>query len=434
MNNKKDKIFFWGILILFFFLLLLLNNLTFFTSDDYIYHYVYKEPFPTEHLEKISGWQSIIRSKIRHYTVWNGRFVAHSILQFFMQFNKAIFNIFNSLAFLAVAILILGITKSTNRLKNKNLLTLQILLLLWLFIPEFGKTVLWMSGSANYLWTSLIYLGFLLFNLQSYQTNLLTLTVSIILGFLSGATNENSGPTIIIIAILLLFWSLLNNKKISVWRITGILSSSLGFMLMMKSPGSLKRGAMDITPEILIQHFKMITQLTLSQFIYLYIMIISLIIYLVLTKKMKKTNIYYLTILLIGYFSSIYSLILSPEVPLRTLFISSMLLIIILAYLLNMCYQIIKLQLFGTFLILLVSGFIYFKAFSDIAINTREVNQQLNILKKSSPNDSVVLKRLTPSKSLYNPYNGTANLHPSKNAWFNVWMAKYFGVKSIVGD
>ena len=434
MSNKLKRNFICGFTILIFFAFLFaLNSITFFTSDDYIYHYIYKSYYPIGQVEKINGIQSIIESQTNHYFIWNGRFVAHTIVQFFMQFDKLIFNIFNSLAFIALGGIIWSIVNKVVKITHKNLLFVQILLLLWLFIPEFGKTVLWMSGSGNYLWTSLIYLSFFLFNLQSYKTTVITVAFSIILGFLSGATNENSGPAISVMVVLLIIWEFYHKKKVSLWRVIGVISSSLGFILMMKSPGSLERGKQSLTFEILKTNFENVNLVTIQQFQYLYLLILVLLIWLSFSKKLSKQNIIYLLILITGYLASVYSLVLSPTVPLRTLFGPALILILLVAYLSNMAYQLFKIQILGTLVLIILSLVVYRAAFLDIMINTKEVNQHVAILNKASSEDKVTLNMLTPSKSLYNPYNGTANLTKHDSSWFNRWMAHYFDVKSITG-
>ena len=38
---------------------------------------------------------------------------------------------------------------------------LMINLLIWLFVPTFGQTILWETGAANYLWGGIIIISFL---------------------------------------------------------------------------------------------------------------------------------------------------------------------------------------------------------------------------------------------------------------------------------
>ena len=146
-----------------------LNHLTHYTSDDYAYRYIFEPHLPSANPEKIDGIFSIIKSQILHYQLWNGRFVAHSIVQFFMQYNKVIFNLFNSLIFILLGYIIYFIIKKVSNINNKVETFFFIFTLLWLFTPEFGKSVLWLSGAGNYLWTSIIYSSFLLFNLKTQK-------------------------------------------------------------------------------------------------------------------------------------------------------------------------------------------------------------------------------------------------------------------------
>ena len=66
---------------------------------------------PTAHPKRINGLFSIVKSQINHWQLWNGRFVAHSIVQFFLQFKKVYFDVFNTLAYLTLMFLLLSISK-----------------------------------------------------------------------------------------------------------------------------------------------------------------------------------------------------------------------------------------------------------------------------------------------------------------------------------
>lgn len=72
------------------------------------------------------------------------------------------------------------------------------------FLPDFGRAVLWLSGSFNYLWMPLIYLGYFWFWFLRWQylpqthTGVFTFFI-ILLAFLTGATNENIGPLFVIL-------------------------------------------------------------------------------------------------------------------------------------------------------------------------------------------------------------------------------------------
>ncbi|MGZ1030292.1 DUF6056 family protein [Streptococcus thermophilus] len=140
-------------------LIYLLNHFTLYTSDDFVYRFIYKEPFPSANEQPVRSLFDLITSQMNHWKVWNGRFTGHSIVQIFMQYNKEVFNVFNSSVFLSLGILIdsLSFEMVSNKHRKHQVLYLAIIfLILWWFLPEIGKTVLWISGSGNYLWTAVL--------------------------------------------------------------------------------------------------------------------------------------------------------------------------------------------------------------------------------------------------------------------------------------
>lgn len=97
--------------------MLLLNLKTLYVADDYVYRFVYQSPTPTDviHPERINTFL-IPHSMWNHYLLWNGRFVAHSIVQYFMQFNSKVpFDICSSLIYV---LLILLMNKFSTKLSN----------------------------------------------------------------------------------------------------------------------------------------------------------------------------------------------------------------------------------------------------------------------------------------------------------------------------
>lgn len=86
LKKQKIRYFLFCLFSLIFAILIFhLNRLTLFTSDDFTYHYVYQGYLPTSHPKRIHGILSIIESQINHWKMWNGRFVAHTMVQFILQ-------------------------------------------------------------------------------------------------------------------------------------------------------------------------------------------------------------------------------------------------------------------------------------------------------------------------------------------------------------
>ena len=77
-----------------------------------------------------------------------------------VEFKKVYFDVFNTLAYLTLMFLLLSISKVKEVVKITPVSYLLLFIFLWFYLPEIGKSVLWVSGSGNYLWTSVIYLTY----------------------------------------------------------------------------------------------------------------------------------------------------------------------------------------------------------------------------------------------------------------------------------
>lgn len=387
---------------------------------------------PSNTAEKIDGISSIIKSQINHYNIWNGRFFAHSIVQFFMQYEKIVFNIFNSMAFVMLGLIINSIVIKLCDEKTKSSLFV-VFGLMWLLLPDFGKTVLWISGSGNYLWMSIFYTAFILFTLSDVKNSAITILSSIVLGFLAGATNENSGPAAILVSLMIVVFHSLDGNKIKYYGIVGVISSCFGSYLIISAPGSKRMGGLDMSLDIIIKHFITIFEANITLFSIAYVVIISFIIHALTINKLKSKNAIIIFIFMIGHFSSLYSMIFSPYFVTRTAFGSSVFLIITMVYLFNIIKDSFIYNVTFTSIVAFISFIVLCVATNDIRRSYFEVRYNKKILENSKHEDEVKLIILTKSGSSYNAYNGTSNITPYKQAWFNQWMAKYYGVKSITG-
>ena len=53
-------------------LIYLLNHFTLYTSDDFVYRFIYKEPFPSDNEQPVRSLFDLITSQMNHWKVWNG--------------------------------------------------------------------------------------------------------------------------------------------------------------------------------------------------------------------------------------------------------------------------------------------------------------------------------------------------------------------------
>ena len=155
MKNK------WIIIVslfLIFVAMWVLNMLT----PEFIDDFWYKFKFIQEELyttDPVTSFKEVVISQYNHYFNINGRVIVHTAVQMFTGiWGKAVFNIFNAAVF-ALFIYLLA------RCSGKRVTALNILftfaVVLFLF-PELGTTMLWMTGSVNYLWSSTVVCAFLL--------------------------------------------------------------------------------------------------------------------------------------------------------------------------------------------------------------------------------------------------------------------------------
>lgn len=433
-NAVKKNYLTYGILIVIFGIVLLLNQETLYTADDYIYRFVYHTPEISPHMQRIST-TLIPYSMWNHYMNWNGRFVAHSIVQFFMQFDsKVSFNIANSLIFVVLLTMINNISVKLTDKKKRNFILPLIFLYLWFFLPAFGQSVLWVSGAGNYLWMSVIYLGFIIFNLKYQNLSLKSGLVVAILGFLTGASNENSGPAAVLIVIIFMIRNYLKMRNINWNGIIGVVFSGLGFVTMMLSPGTRLRGAVPRSLGRILFDGVEIVYLSLRQFYLVYFLILALVLIGLHYQKLTRDTLFDAGTFLIGHLASIFVMVLSPEHPLRTFFGGAVFLgiaLFILIYQLGSTISVRSASL-AVVLPLVVFGFSFTTAFKDIDKSYEQVSAQYHLIEQSR-HQKIDVAIMKPAVSSYNAYDGTIGLTRDPNAWMNLWEAQFFQVDKISG-
>ena len=104
--------------------------------------------------------REIVYSGYNEYFSWIGRFWGQSIARFLILTNGVVSALLNGGCFTLLILLINSLSKnSENATSPLKCVILSVLTIG--FIPTFGETVLWRSGSGNYLWMTTICLLFL---------------------------------------------------------------------------------------------------------------------------------------------------------------------------------------------------------------------------------------------------------------------------------
>lgn len=445
-NGKNQAILTFLVAAVIFLLMLILNTFTPYTSDDYSYHFVYESTLPTENSRLLSSIWDIPYSMTNHYNIWGGRVVAHSIVQFFMLFDKWVFNIFNSLIFALCGVLIYFHIQKDYK-KHSPLWLAVIYFAMWFLIPQFGITVLWVSGACNYIWMVTLILSFLLLYRHCLDKRLSPLwsilaAVAIIpFGFITGCTNENAGGAAVLTAAMFTGLNLINKKHIPLWSITGILSAGAGLIFLVIAPGNTERGGkIKITGELLLSRLDTIGGYTIKLMLLPLLFLAALIIlFSVLKKRSFKNYIKEISVPAIYFIcgaANIIVLAATSSIYRRSWLLSIIYLIIICGLFIKK----LKLSKTGDYIKYAVISFVavsfivsYTLAAKSIVTTYNEVQielAQIQQQKAAGIEDITVTPHQRPSNE-YNALYGTANLTSDRQQWFNLWIAKYYGVKSV---
>lgn len=445
MTGRKKIFSFIAVVVIVFAGVCALNFLTHYASDDYRYHFFYSSS--QDNIRWLSGIGDIPLSMWNHYNLWGGRIVAHSIVQFFALFDKSVFNIFNSLIYVVLGlILYLHIDRDVK--KWKPLFLILIYALIWLWIPQFGTSVLWMSGSCNYLWMSVLLLLFLLpYRSHAERQNkrkwngILTV-VMIPLGLLSGCTNENGGGAVIFLGLLFIGIWVWKKIKIPFWSIAGILTACLGFLFLIAAPGNGKREGIGM-----IEFGELLRRLReLAGFSYHAVFIPGVIFILLFCyiKARKKITFWQcvrecavpISYVLAGA-ASVAVLVMSPIIAARSWMFAVCFLIIadgilFLDILQNFEWSMTTVKR-GTACVVIVCFGIYGAAFLDIRDTYRQINREIREIEeqKEAGISDITVTKFEATENPYNAFSKTRDLSWDREDTFNVWMARFYDVDTI---
>ena len=130
-------------------------------------------------------------------------------------------------------------------------------------------------------------------------------------------------------------------------------------------------------------------------------------------------------------------MVASREWPPRIFFGASVLLCIAVLMIAKVVFEnnewIKKIAIIAILVLSVKFGFSYKNVVEDNYSTYKIVHKQYEDINQAIENHqtSVILKRFPKPQHLYNAYLGTANLNDKSDAWFNQWMAVYFGIDKI---
>lgn len=452
MKGKYKIVLLILVLLSVFGFMFVLNYNTSMVSDDYIYQFVFENRMPTSETRRLTNVFQLFPSMANHWKLWGGRVTVHFLLQFCFLMGKGFFNVFNSIMFIVLGLLIY---KHIDDTKDINIpLLISIYAAVFLFVPQPGATILWKSGSANYLWASIMILIMTLIYKRHFDNNekvkntKLNAILIFLYGLFVGCSSENGVIALIAIQILFMIIYKIKYNKIPKWAYAGFIGTVISYILLLVSPGNYIR-ANEMYPGVeykfnnLIEYTLKVTYLSYK---YIGIIIITALIttVLVINKQDRiKEYINKYTIqalfLLFGIIS-IYSLILSPAYPERSWMFPFVYFLVVIFYNiknteLNNKFPSVSKKII--IVLMLSLSFIsieeYYIAQDDIATSKRITDEHIEIIKeeKEMGNYDIIVHTFPSAAGKYNAIMSNAYLTNSPKSWTNRWVAEYYGINSI---
>lgn len=379
-NKLESKGAVWGkstagwtiIILLSFIIIFILNILTPLSADDFGYLYVHAEDV------RVTSLSDVIHSQINHYYLWGGRSVVHFIAQSLLLLPSVIIDLLNSLIYLGYIFLMYF--HIVGRGKHSVSIFVIINLAVWFVMPAYGDTILWTTGSANYLWgTTIILILLLPFRLYSGSRisnrykKLFQCVGLFIFGILAGWTNENTAAGMLIIVILFIFYYRSNNWGIPLWSIFGLLGGIAGYLIMILAPGNIIRAgdAEIVSPFLFLYRLFTYTSTLFINYGALNILYVLLLILFWHFSKTLRSGILKVSIIyFIAFIIAIYAMLFSPSFPSRAWFgplTFNIIAIGIVFYYLNYGHIFIRQIKFAVILMaVIIFSFSFYNAIKDI--------------------------------------------------------------------
>ena len=445
--EKHRKTIFYIILCTSLVMIYAYNLLTPYLSDDYAY---------LIEVRKAASLWDLVKQQYGEYLSNSGRVIGQFNVRLSLYVSKQFFNVINSGMFLALVLLIY---RNVSRKKKHDIFVLLLAIaFLWRFSVDFGQTMLWICGSCNYLWGSVIILSF--FTLYRYflekeeavrHQGILAL-LFLLFGIAAGWCNENTsgGGLLLVLMYSLNFWwkkRKENRKGIYPFMIAGVTGMCLGILGMISAPGVRKRSATMSEDQYtgLVGLLSRIYKTTVSireLFFALLVVITILFVILVLQKKLKtwtqiRTN--DSVLFAVAFVATSYVLALIPTPQNRAFFGAGVFLMIACIQGIvdigqdEMVISAIKYSLVSILCLWLF--FTYMENLVNLARIYREENERIELIKadKADPEGDGIVVIPQYREAFRTPFSNAhdSDLTEDKDYWINLFYEVYYDVGNI---
>ena len=210
--------------------------------------------------ESLMGLADVVESQVWHFFNWGGRCVTHGVLQLTLMGGELFADILNLLMTLLLTFMVCAVTE------RKNLSAfLLIHAMIYAMNANLKMSMLWQSGTANYVYPSVWILLFLLPYLRLLRepaARPLPFAAFWLMpiGLMAGWSNENMGPACFLLAAgSAVYLKKKQKRPVQGWMISGILFSLLGSVLVVAAPGNFVRSAVVEKPNLFERVYTMLT-------------------------------------------------------------------------------------------------------------------------------------------------------------------------------
>lgn len=216
-----------------------------FMMDDLWYATLLYEETP------LSSLGDVIKSQIWHYMNWGGRSMTHGLLQLILMAGELWADILN----VGVTLLLAWAVCLVAEERRPPFLAAALGMILGLN-ANWRMSMFWQAGAANYLYITVFILLFAFCYLRELSDDragagkeaagdakrLPGITLWILpLGILAGWSNENMGPAVWILSLLVLLDRMRRKRRIPPWMVLGNIACLLGSVVMILAPGNFAR-------------------------------------------------------------------------------------------------------------------------------------------------------------------------------------------------
>ncbi|MBO4908278.1 MAG: hypothetical protein J5476_03255 [Lachnospiraceae bacterium] len=278
----------------------------------------------------LSGLGDVIESQVWHYLNWGGRSVTHAFLQLSLMCGERGADVINSVLTL-VLVMEMSHLSDAGFLKKRSSRKLFLYSLMFGLLiaccPNLRMSMLWQAGCANYVYSSVWILAFYIVYIRAMDQGTKDLPLSEVfmvpLGFITGWSTENMGPSACAVAALITFMMYKKGNakgRRLVWMLEGVITSLAGSAICILAPGNSVR-SMDSVDDLALTFPERLLQMLKGIGDYLFPALVILVFSIILYKMTVKDRIpAFVLYLLLGALLSYGAMIMSPHYPDRAAF------------------------------------------------------------------------------------------------------------------